>query len=393
MLLRPGGVMIWLEAVLAFALTMLVFSTMVSVIVEALHRLSAMRERGFRRMLEQLYDEVVVERFAAALSANGGAARDEYLEALTNNPGWPPEKRGLLGKFLNWWAPRKLTSLTTMQFVERLAGTDVGRAIRAEGAARLETLVNDMAQKYERFGDGAREYYRRRAKMASVLIAMGLAFFANVDAVRLFKAYLNDEQLTADVIAQSEEIQQKFEMQEERLRELRDKVDRKEPLGGDQLEEAQKLTATVREDLEALSARGIPVGYEFYPGCRPPAADPACATLKTKTVEAWFIFRPLVRAAQAWGENPLDFLGWFLSVVLGGVLIGLGGPFWYDTVRSLSRVVQLARAAGVGRKPEAKEGEAPAAAEGKAPPPRTPVEAFETASNAEAAGGRLLAHI
>lgn len=37
--------MIWLEAVLAFTLTMVVFSTMVTVIVQAILRISFMREK------------------------------------------------------------------------------------------------------------------------------------------------------------------------------------------------------------------------------------------------------------------------------------------------------------------------------------------------------------
>jgi len=44
----------WLEASLAFAVTMMVFSTMVSVIVESCHRLFRLREDGLRRIVEEL---------------------------------------------------------------------------------------------------------------------------------------------------------------------------------------------------------------------------------------------------------------------------------------------------------------------------------------------------
>lgn len=67
--------MIWLEAVLAFALTMLVFSTMVSVIVEALLRIAKMRERGFRDMLERLFEDVVKERIKGLLEQTPRPAR------------------------------------------------------------------------------------------------------------------------------------------------------------------------------------------------------------------------------------------------------------------------------------------------------------------------------
>lgn len=41
--------------------------------------------------------------------------------------------------------------------------------------------------------------------------------------------------------------------------------------------------------------------------------------------------------------SELDRLIWWFQVLLGGLLIGLGGPFWFDTVRKLSMVTSLAR--------------------------------------------------
>lgn len=39
--------------------------------------------------------------------------------------------------------------------------------------------------------------------------------------------------------------------------------------------------------------------------------------------------------------------GWILGVLIGGVLIGLGGPFWFDLYRRLSTLGQITRAAGL----------------------------------------------
>lgn len=41
-----------------------------------------------------------------------------------------------------------------------------------------------------------------------------------------------------------------------------------------------------------------------------------------------------------------DFALWLFSVLLTGILIGLGGPFWYDAVRGLARAVQVVRGRG-----------------------------------------------
>ncbi len=72
-----------------------------------------------------------------------------------------------------------------------------------------------------------------------------------------------------------------------------------------------------------------------------------------------------------------------MSVLLSGLLIGLSGPFWYNLVTSLTRVLQLARTIGVGPKPTQKESaEEPAAVVQPTDQPRNPVEAFKTAAQA-----------
>ncbi len=49
----------WLEAMLAFALTMVALSTMVTAIMEVFHRFARSREAGFQLMTEQLFDVVI----------------------------------------------------------------------------------------------------------------------------------------------------------------------------------------------------------------------------------------------------------------------------------------------------------------------------------------------
>jgi len=48
----------WLNAALTFVLSMIVFSTIVSALTEAVHRIFHMREAGLKRMLEQIYDDL-----------------------------------------------------------------------------------------------------------------------------------------------------------------------------------------------------------------------------------------------------------------------------------------------------------------------------------------------
>ena len=67
-------------------------------------------------------------------------------------------------------------------------------------------------------------------------------------------------------------------------------------------------------------------------------------------------------------------------LMLGGLLIWLGGPFWTDTIANITKVLDAARSlSGAGQPPPAHA--APAAA-GAAPTlqPRTPVDAFKVAN-------------
>ena len=56
----------WLNAALAFAITMLILSMVVSTLVETLHRFLRLRADGLRIMLGKLFDDVVAPHFAFA---------------------------------------------------------------------------------------------------------------------------------------------------------------------------------------------------------------------------------------------------------------------------------------------------------------------------------------
>ena len=76
----------WLEAMLAFALTMVALSTMVTAIMEVFHRFVRSREAGFQLMTEKLFDEVIWPRLRSRGSMNPDDARKEFIRALTRNP-------------------------------------------------------------------------------------------------------------------------------------------------------------------------------------------------------------------------------------------------------------------------------------------------------------------
>ena len=64
---------------------------------------------------------------------------------------------------------------------------------------------DDLAQKFDRFSAGASQLFYHKARAISVGVSIALAFTINVDAVRLFQSYLNDQPLRQRVIEKQEQ--------------------------------------------------------------------------------------------------------------------------------------------------------------------------------------------
>lgn len=344
-----------LEAILAFAVTMAAFWTLVTLIMEGIHRFLLTRAAGFEKMLSDLFDKVVWPRLGKAADQaklNKIQERKHFLDALGNGfrmgegPWWQAWTEKLV--------PARIDSMSTLEFIERLAGTEFGAAIEKQAGTALAAVVNDLALNFERIGDSARLYFERRARAVSVLVAIVLAFTFNVDALRLFKAFVAEPVLAQQVAAQFEEIEKQY----------LDIQNTAKAADGKPEKSRQEIAREVREAIESrtgsLIRLGLPVGYDFYPGCVKDKEDARCKAPTGK-----------------------DGILWFLSVLLSGLLIGLGGPYWFNLARALSGALAMLR--GAVSPPQKKEAEAAGPAGGQESGasttdglPRTPVEVFQT---------------
>jgi hypothetical protein len=151
----------------------------------------------------------------------------------------------------------------------------------------LQTELNRIARKYEEFGSAVSANFKQNAQAWSIAIGILLAIAANVDGVRIFEAYRADPKLSAAVIAQ---LEKRKDVQE----------------GEDKIKDAQA-------ELKKLAALDIPIGWKFYPN------SPSDS----------FNFS---------GEDFPRILVWLFKVIITGVLIGLGAPFWFDVAKRLSMI-------------------------------------------------------
>lgn len=427
-----------IEAALAFAITMLALSLVVSSFVEIIHRIFSMREAGLKYVLGQMFDQVLAKYVAPAIAravaadpAIAAAARsDRIRELLTgartafvermsanrapmgvtpkatptdpaaqvaNNP------RGAFGL----WSGRDLAAMTPAEFMERLGSIDVGQAIAdadaaATNAAReagataadaVNVVLKDVAQKFEAFGREASVYFEGRARLLSVAVAIALAFLAHVDAVDLFRTYLRDPNARAKVIEQSEAVTARYKAAKDAADAVKDIVKdanaappdvkaQVEKIRQDWTEAIGKVDATVKQYADL----GVPLGWndERIERARMSQWAWTCKDPNKQEGEGlgslWKDCGKNQWRREIWVQVPTSPGVWFY-LFLGGLLVGLGAPFWYNAVTGLTNIRNAARGTA-SADAQTRAGVAAAAGAGTTQP-ATPVDIFRVSNAAQ----------
>jgi uncharacterized membrane protein required for colicin V production len=434
-----------IEAALAFAITMLVLSLVVSSFVELVHRIFSMREEGLKHMLGRLFDQVLAKYVVKAelgqiadskltqgqknlAQAAIDKTRKRFVERMSANrapmgakpkatPSDAPEK---VEHNKNWaislWSGRDLADMTPAEFMERLGSIDVGKDIAAANKAAndafndaantaadmADTVLKDVAQKFEAFGKEASVYFEGRARLLSVIVAIALAFAAHVDAVDLFRTYLRDPNARAKVIEQAEAVTAQHKAAAEAATALTKLAE----VSPETADEVKKQVDALKEDWRAAITNakgavkqyadlGVPLGWTderigaaiMYPLVW------TCINPQTKESEGFAKLRqdcPKDEAGytglkdrqymEVWVQVPTRLSTWFF-LFLGGLLIGLGSPFWYSAVTGLTELRSGARGTTPAAAPSATA--AAVTGEGGKAQPVTPVGAFQVSKLAQ----------
>jgi uncharacterized membrane protein required for colicin V production len=417
-----------IEAALAFAITMLALSLVVSSFVEMIHRILSMREAGLKYMLGQMFDQVLAKYVVAPALQQAKDAklpegarkaaekvvidtRDAFVERMSANrapmgatpkatPTNPVENIGDNKKSrIHLWNGRELAAMTPGEFMERLGSIDIGAAVKqantaasdaakAAGAAAADAadvVLKDVAQKFEAFGKEASVYFEGRARLLSVVVAIGLAFTAHVDAVDLFRTYLRDPNARAKVIEQSEAVTAQHKAALEAAKAVRE-------LSATAPEEIKKQIDLLKQDWQTAIANtnttikqyadlGVPIGWndDRFKNAHignlvwlcpdKPVIDPQRPWLgkcKEGNIFVWF-------------ADPNVVAVW-IYLFFGGLLIGLGAPFWYSAVTGLTNIRNTAKGTTGG---DVHARAAVAAAEAGKAQPVTPVGVFHVSHAAQ----------
>jgi hypothetical protein len=300
----------WILAALAFAVVMMLLSTAVTLLLEVAHKAMRIRETGLRRLVASLYENVVVPRLPPL---DGTAPTGAFANAVTSERFLPVQENVTRGR--HSWIYRIVNAkerknLTTLEFVERLAETAAGRRLFEESERRgedyLRIFLGDLASKFEDYSRSSSEYFTRRAKLASGVIAVLLAFSININAVHIYQTLLLDKNVRDALIAQGDAAGELVRDTEKRKAALVASTDVSQ-------QELEKNIDELKALRRSLESSGIPIGWGSTPWNLPDWQE----------------------KAPAWPQAVAPLAGWTLSVLLAGLLIGLGGPFWFDVFSKL----------------------------------------------------------
>ncbi len=391
-----------LSAALAFAITMLILSMVASVFVETLHRFIGLRETGLRIMMGHVYDRVIAP-YIDKQGGNAAGLRGHFTDLMTVNrapagqaKGSPnavavnfaSDEKSLDRGLLSWiWGGRRLARLGSGEFMSRLAGSEFGdhvsEAIRSAGLADPDQALKDIAARFDQMGRESSVFFERRARLVSILAAMVVAWLMYVHPYQLISTFMSNPEVTEEVIKLQDKTLEQFSAEQEA------EIKRKQDAVNKANDEALKAEsdAAQKQDDDTLKANAEKEREEAEVALK--QLQEAIATGEKAILSLQEIGVPV-----GWTKQRLDEAGYFtayglpwpdfgnsawfkttLWLLLGGLLVGLGGPFWHDAVKSLSSI----RGVLGGAKSLANTGESAewkGGGDGSSRQPETPVENY-----------------
>jgi len=169
--------MLFLDAALAFAVTMLVVATIVSRIVDFIYGAMCLRNQLFEEMLNKV---------AATVETNAMQGSDQVRAVVAKL--LAQEQRTWGQWFWRYVSGQLPTSVSVDEFVKSV----LGDAAEDEQVKNLEATL-----KIE--GDKLTEYLRARSRWVSFVVALVLALSLNIDSVNIADKYIQTPALSREI--------------------------------------------------------------------------------------------------------------------------------------------------------------------------------------------------
>jgi hypothetical protein len=317
----------YLDAALAFALTMLAVATLVTQIVRFGQFLAKTRATVMKKMLDDYFTKELVPVINREVERLDSAATKTVTKAVskavTTNINTLADNLAsnfnvdMIKKDLNFTEDevKKLVEFSTEELKELIKRSDLGKELLKQLGNEAQTVFDELGNQYDQLGKRVTKSFRENARGWATVIALILAFALNIDTIFIAKTYITNEGMRQAVIAQQGAL-------EEAHTSLKDKLQQEGEKETVTKEELDQVFADTQAQLDTFTSAGFPIGWSYYPYA-------AIQGEPSKDYDD--------------RDNTPGFVLWIAGCILTGLLAGLGGPFWYDVVAGISKVAKTAR--------------------------------------------------
>lgn len=352
----------YLDAALAFALTMLAVATLVTQIVRLLHAIAKTRSTVMKELLEDYFNnelKPVVDRelnrlkgqVKATITAEVGKHTDDInkiaaevekrVEKFTTLAGEVVahaddlkfvEKQNEEGKgvkenpLFSEDDLKNLVDVSTEEMIEQLKRSDMGQKLLKELGDKANTVFDELGKQYELVGKKFTKIFREKARVVATIVALILAFALNIDTIFIANTYISNQGMRQAVIEQRDALEEGYSTLTEKFEGEQEKTE----ITKDELEE---IFGETQEQLDVFTSAGFPIGWSYFPHSGLQISENKIVIVEQAKQSKDFLDR----------NNSPGWWMWAIGCALTGLLAGLGGPFWYDIVAGISHAAKTVR--------------------------------------------------
>ena len=323
-----------LGVLVGFAAVMLLLSLIVTTLVQLVQHLLGMRSRNLGVGIQALLETV--------LKSAPGAQTENARKVLTEAR-FVPKKASRIARMVDGVTSPGCTWVEPEELVARLKGV---------GLALDESQVEQVNQAFDRMGDYLKARFLQHMRVVTAVLAFLVAFYFQVSAPALLRDLSTDTDLRARYVTAAESLAREGKLAGDGARPYQDVseealliLQEKHP----QLEAELEQVAGIGENRAAIVAELDLILAEDHPQDRKAIVEEYERLLTelhaTHAGESLQEAKRLMESLAQfnitpWAEGwvyytgPDGFENW-IGVILTTILLTLGAPFWFNTLRSL----------------------------------------------------------
>ena len=333
-----------LNVVIAFGLTLLAASTVVTLAVNFYLDFTAARGKVLKKFVSNFYRDELKEVVDNELGdifdcLNNETKKNNAVERLTSNSVrsrqmWVNESEGL-------------EKIEPKEFILRFRGTEIGKDIEAKlkekGEVTLNRFFTQLEERFSLAGTAGTQAFAQKSRRYSFWFGIAVALLFNMDAFYIIDTYIKDPKLAQNIALQGEVILKTAEKVVDISPSTDDQSEKEVPPKGNTPEVTEKKLQEdideIRASVKSLKSIGLPIGWNQFPSCSKASSDSRCITYFKNIKADASTAEKDKETKQFIGpfKDTYLFFSWFFGFLTMGFLIGMGAPYWFDFVRGISR--------------------------------------------------------